>query len=100
MTFKMIIDLDVERMKSDGIDLEACCQELQGFLDKVPEMKEIEMGVFVTDDFGVRSYLMDFLEDCEWFMKYVSKWLWVDSNGETCDVIEENREMGIRCSYE
>ena len=98
--FKLVIEVDWDRMGRDGIDVEACRKEFQKILDEVPETEEMEKGIFVTNSFGHRSYFMMLLEDCEWFMKYVSKWLWIDPNGETCDVIKGNREMGKRCCYE
>lgn len=99
MEFKMIFELDEERMKRDGIDIEACRQEFQGFLDEVPEIEEIEKGALVAEDFETRSCLMYFLRHCEWFMKYVCKWICEDPNA-TDDVISDYRELGIRCCYE
>ena len=38
------------------------------------------------------------LEDMPWFMKYVTEWK-TDDNGLKSDMIDVEREMGLKCAY-
>lgn len=97
--FRMLIALDEERMERDGLNVSEKWAEIDKLLVDLPEMKQPERGVFTTDDFGIRSWFMELLEETPWFMKYVANWK-IDDGNLKDDVMEGLRDAGIPCSYE
>ncbi len=51
-----------------------------------------------TESFGDESFLISQLEETPWFMKYVMVWN-IDDNGLYSDMIDVERDIGVRCSY-
>lgn len=97
--FRMIIEIDENRMKHDGLDNIKLMNELDKLIKDIPEIQEKEKGIFETDDSGARSWLLEQLEECEWFMKYVCKWI-IDDPAVYEDAIKTYRKMGLQCCYE
>lgn len=97
--FKLYIGLDEERMERDGLDVAAAWEQINDMVAEAGDINEIGQGEYDTNNSGARSYLFDLLEETEWFMKYVNKWIIEDPSLKE-DVIEEYHNMGIRCNYE
>ena len=51
-----------------------------------------------TQNFGDESFLISLMEDMPWFLKYVKSWE-TDDNGKRSNMIDVERDMGIKCSY-
>lgn len=72
--FRMDFELDEDRIRADGLDVEAKWQELDNMLSGLQGVRQISRGVVVTDNSGMRSWITELLENKEWFMKYVCRW--------------------------
>ncbi len=97
--FKLYIGLDEERMERDGLDVEEAWNKIDEMVIETDEITTISKGEYETYDFGIRSYLISLLDDTEWFMKYVNKYIMSDSS-RSDDIIESYKEMGIKINYE
>lgn len=97
--FRMIIELDEKRMRRDGLDVEEKWQEIGEMAGRSGGISQPNRGIFETEDSGIRNCLLDQLEDCIWFMKYVCRWL-IDDRTVKEDVIRALNEIGVRCCYE
>ena len=97
--FKMIIELDEKRMESDGLSVKDKLTEIDHIVSELDGITQIEKGIFVSDNSGIRSWFNEQLEEIPWFMKYVSRWE-IDDPTVKDNIILALREMGIRCGYE
>lgn len=95
----MCIELDEARMERDGLDVAAAWEQIQEMLKETGDIEMVSKGEMITLDHGSRCFMMDLLEDTEWFMKYVNKYITEDPD-RVDDVIESYKEMGIKCNYE
>lgn len=96
--FKMIITLDEDRMKKDGLDVIASWAHINELMDSTGDIVQPEKGVFITKEIGAQDWLMELLEGTPWFMKYVSSWK-TDDGDIKDDVIAGLRDLGIKCCY-
>lgn len=103
--FTMTIKLNNSKLLSDGIGLKTSeLFEIVNSIDsyKIEESIEDDDGNieyrFYTTKFGDESYLISLLEETSWFMKYVLIWN-TNDNGLVSDMIDVEREMGLKCSY-
>ena len=103
--FKMYIKLDNARLVADGLDSKS--DELTNIVRTIDSYavdsatKDSDGNTtheFSTSNFGDESYLITLLEETPWFMKYVLVWN-TNDNGYFSDMIEVEREMGLKCSY-
>lgn len=97
--FKLYIGLDEERMERDGLDVDAAWEQINAMIEETGDIDTIVKGEYDTKYSGARSYLFDLLEDTEWFMKYVNRWI-IDDPSRREDVLKINKMRGIKCCYE
>lgn len=103
--FKMYIKLNNSKLIADGFtsksdELNNIVRSIDGYTVN-STTKDAEGNTeheFSTSNFGDESYLITLLEETPWFMKYVLAWNTYD-NGYFSDMIEVEREMGMKCSY-
>ena len=103
--FKMYIKMDNARLAADGLD-----SKRDELTDMIKDIDSYRIESCSTDEdgntehslstakFGDESYLISLLEETPWFMKYVKTWN-TDDNGLFSDMIEVERDMGVKCSY-
>ena len=103
--FKMYIKLDNSSLMADGFSSKS--DELTNIVKTIDGYaignitKDADGNTeheFLTTNFSNESYLITLLEGTPWFMKYVLAWS-TNDNGYFCDMIEVEREMGLKCSY-
>lgn len=103
--FKMYIKLNNVKLAADGMDskvkeLTDIVRNIDSYrIDSVSE--DIDGNIehtISTTKFGDESYLISILEETPWFMKYVLTWN-TDDNGMFSNMIDVERELGVRCSY-
>ena len=104
---KMLIQIDEERVRADGIyDLEDMWRLIgKTFLEWGCTAERQENGAMMysgtntSDDFTAISLAIDFLEVQPWFAQYCTKWIWYDNHSSDEsklpyydeDVLEEMR---------
>lgn len=98
--FKMIIELDEERMIRDGLDVEAAWKQIEEMLIETEDIYMEEKGKIHTEDYGAVLFLEDLFEDSIWFMKYVCKYLVNYRDNVYDDMIEFYKEEGTKVCYE
>lgn len=103
--FKMYFKIDNNRLNADGMgskiaELDSIIKEIDSYhIDNVSTDAEGNMEHSLsTTNFGDESYLITLLEEIPWFMKYVLVWN-TNDNGLESNMIEVEREMGLKCSY-
>ena len=97
--FKMTFKLDEKRMERDGLDVEEAWKQIDDMLVETGDIHMNEKGIVIGDNYGAMLFFEDFLDDCEWFLKYVCVWI-IDYGSIHEDYIKSTREMGVRCCYE
>ena len=95
---KMLIQLDEERINAEGkYDIEKMWKVIDSFFEEGECIKEVlpDGAVMYHGNPKKPNYLAYFgmayaeLEDIEWFVKYVSKWIWYEnSNDASQDFLE------------
>lgn len=98
--YRILIEFDEERMKRDGIDIDEAWEQIEQFKEETEDITESSKGCFEAADFGSMAVMQDMLEDEEWIMKYVCRWMLDFDRGKFEDIIEDIRESGRKCCYE
>lgn len=96
--FKILFELDEERMKQDGLSPVAAWLEIEKMVAECVGLEQKEKGIVCTNSFGKRGWFMSLLEHTPWFMKYVCRWEAVGPNYHD-DVLEIYGKTGIKCGY-
>ena len=103
--FSMYIKINNSKLISDGLGskrdaLSNIIDDIESYnIDSISEDEEGNVIHSIsTNSFGDESYLISLLEEIPWFMKYVMVWDTYD-NGLYSDMIDVEREMGVKCSY-
>ena len=103
--FKMYIKMNNAKLTADGLSSKD--KELTEIIDNIDSYRIDSISQDVdgntehtisTTKFGDESYLISILEETPWFMKYVLSWN-TEDNGMFSNMIDVEREMGVRCSY-
>ena len=106
MIHKMIVEIDIAKMRRDDVP-ESNIQDLLDFIKSdIPEYavtqnekkEDKHLLTLEVESGGIQGFLLDNVERMEWFMKYVSKWEIYDGDMYN-DMIEIEQEEGERCSY-
>lgn len=96
----MDFEIDEERMKKDGLDSDELWQNIESMIKGFEGVTYSSRGKVVIRSNGLRSWIMEKLEEMPLFMKYVKKWTVNDDAGIFDDVILTLNEMGVRCCFE
>lgn len=96
----MDFEIDEERMKKDGVDSDELWQDIENMIKELEGVTYSSRGKVVTRSNGLRSWIMEKLEEMPLYMKYVKKWTVNDDAGIFGDVILVFNEMGVRCCFE
>lgn len=103
--FKMTYCIDTNLMEKDGLyskyaELESAIKEIDSYVveSSITDNEGNLVQTVSTQNFGDESFLISLLEDMPWFLKYVKSWE-TDDNGKRSDMIDVERDMGVRCSY-
>ncbi len=103
--FKMYIKLNNAKLSADGLgsrdkELTDIVKDIDSYrIEKVStDIDGNTEHTLSTTKFGDESYLISILEETPWFMKYVLIWN-TEDNGMFSNMIDVEREMGVRCSY-
>lgn len=103
--FKMYFKIDNNKLNADGLSSKT--SELKSIINTIDSYRIDEISVdengnvehsLSTTNFGDESYLISLLEEIPWFMKYVLVWN-TNDNGLESNMIDVEREMGLKCSY-
>ncbi|MBR1914288.1 MAG: hypothetical protein IJ827_05650 [Lachnospiraceae bacterium] len=103
--FKMTYCINTNLMEKDGMnekfeELESAIKGIDSYIieSSIRDKEGNLVQSLYTQNFGDESFLISLLEDMPWFLKYVKSWE-TDDNGKKSDMIDVERDMGVRCSY-
>ena len=92
-------------MEKDGLndkyaELESAIKEIESYIieSSIKDNDGNLVQSLSTQNFGDESFLISLMEDMPWFLKYVKSWE-TDDNGKRSNMIDVERDMGIKCSY-
>ena len=103
--FKMTYCININLMEKDGLndkyaELESAIKGIESYIIE-SSFKDNDGNLvqsLSTQNFGDESFLISLMEDMPWFLKYVKFWE-TDDNGKRSNMIDVERDMGIKCSY-
>ena len=103
--FKMTYCININLMEKDGLndkyaELESAIKEIESYIieSSIKDNDGNLVQSLSTQNFGDESFLISLMEDMPWFLKYVKSWE-TDDNGKRSNMIDVERDMGIKCSY-
>ena len=103
--FKMTYCININLMEKDGLndkytELESAIKGIESYIieSSIKDNDGNLVQSLSTQNFGDESFLISLMEDMPWFLKYVKSWE-TDDNGKRSNMIDVERDMGIKCSY-